>query len=76
MRVDVYSVLGGLIHDSHSGVLSSFSDYQSLLLMCVGLLVFVSAPFLYRYVILPKDFEKGWKAHVRKHERDFEFYSF
>lgn len=29
-----------------------------------------------RYVILPKDFEKGWKAHVRKHERDFDFYSF
>ncbi|CDJ43716.1 CBN-RPT-3 protein, related [Eimeria tenella] len=28
-----------------------------------------------RYVVLAKDFEKGWKAHVRKHERDFEFYS-
>eukprot|EP00917_Polyrhabdina_sp_WS-2016_P025357 GHVP01054667.1.p1 GENE.GHVP01054667.1~~GHVP01054667.1.p1 ORF type:complete len:402 (-),score=74.30 GHVP01054667.1:2110-3315(-) len=28
-----------------------------------------------RYLILPKDFEKGWKSHVRKHERDFEFYS-
>lgn len=28
-----------------------------------------------RYVVLTKDFEKGWKAHVRKHERDFEFYS-
>uniref|UniRef100_A0A0G4FPC6 AAA+ ATPase domain-containing protein n=1 Tax=Chromera velia CCMP2878 TaxID=1169474 RepID=A0A0G4FPC6_9ALVE len=28
-----------------------------------------------RYVILPKDFEKGWKAHVKKHDRDFDFYS-
>ncbi|XP_022591784.2 26S proteasome regulatory subunit 6B homolog [Cyclospora cayetanensis] len=28
-----------------------------------------------RYVVLTKDFEKGWKVHVRKHERDFEFYS-
>eukprot|EP00914_Ancora_sagittata_P007506 GHVO01014727.1.p1 GENE.GHVO01014727.1~~GHVO01014727.1.p1 ORF type:complete len:326 (+),score=61.69 GHVO01014727.1:142-1119(+) len=28
-----------------------------------------------RYMILPKDFEKGWKTHVKKHERDFEFYS-
>eukprot|EP00921_Rhytidocystis_pertsovi_P010294 GHVQ01016559.1.p1 GENE.GHVQ01016559.1~~GHVQ01016559.1.p1 ORF type:complete len:465 (+),score=115.38 GHVQ01016559.1:418-1812(+) len=28
-----------------------------------------------RYVILPKDFEKGWKSHVKRHDRDFEFYS-
>ncbi|KAK9172992.1 26S proteasome subunit P45 family protein [Cryptosporidium meleagridis] len=28
-----------------------------------------------RYVILPKDFEKGWKIHVKKSDRDFDFYS-
>jgi len=28
-----------------------------------------------RYVILPKDFEKGWKEHVRKKDKDFDFYS-
>eukprot|EP00923_Selenidium_pygospionis_P017510 GHVN01030816.1.p1 GENE.GHVN01030816.1~~GHVN01030816.1.p1 ORF type:complete len:314 (+),score=49.55 GHVN01030816.1:141-944(+) len=28
-----------------------------------------------RYVILPKDFEKGWKAHVKKHDQEFQFYS-
>jgi len=27
-----------------------------------------------RYVILPKDFEKGWKEHAKKKERDFYFY--
>jgi 26S proteasome regulatory subunit T3 len=27
-----------------------------------------------RYVILPKDFEKGYKAHVRHREADFDFY--
>jgi len=27
-----------------------------------------------RYVILPKDFEKGYKAHVKKSELDYEFY--
>merc|ERR1719162_1549792 len=27
-----------------------------------------------RYVILPKDFEKGWKEHAKKKERDFDFY--
>ncbi|KAL7068033.1 putative 26S proteasome regulatory subunit 6b [Cryptosporidium serpentis] len=28
-----------------------------------------------RYVILPKDFENGWKTHIKRNERDFEFYS-
>lgn len=28
-----------------------------------------------RYIILPKDFEKGWKEHVRKKDKDFDFYS-
>lgn len=27
-----------------------------------------------RYIILPQDFEKGYRAHVRKSEIDFEFY--
>lgn len=27
-----------------------------------------------RYVILPKDFEKGYKANVKKNEQEFEFY--
>ncbi|KAJ4460522.1 putative 26S proteasome regulatory subunit 6B [Paratrimastix pyriformis] len=27
-----------------------------------------------RYVILPKDFEKGYKAHVKKSELEYEFY--
>jgi len=27
-----------------------------------------------RYVILPKDFEKGYKAHVKKSDSEFEFY--
>jgi len=27
-----------------------------------------------RYVILPKDFEKGYKAHVKKGDLDFQFY--
>ncbi|KAF4651482.1 26S proteasome regulatory subunit 6B [Perkinsus olseni] len=28
-----------------------------------------------RYVVTQKDFEKGWKEHVRKKDRDFEFYA-
>merc|ERR1712063_52921 len=27
-----------------------------------------------RYIILPKDFEKGWQSHAKKKERDFDFY--
>eukprot|EP00761_Pharyngomonas_kirbyi_P012391 gb/GECH01012418.1/.p1 GENE.gb/GECH01012418.1/~~gb/GECH01012418.1/.p1 ORF type:complete len:420 (+),score=114.65 gb/GECH01012418.1/:1-1260(+) len=27
-----------------------------------------------RYVVLPRDFEKGYKAHVKKSETEFEFY--
>ena len=27
-----------------------------------------------RYVILPKDFEKGYKSNVKKSDTDFEFY--
>jgi len=27
-----------------------------------------------RYVILPKDFEKGYKTHVKKNEENFHFY--
>merc|ERR1711868_227935 len=27
-----------------------------------------------RYVILPKDFEKGWKEHTQKQDRDYDFY--
>ena len=27
-----------------------------------------------RYVILPKDFEKGYKANVKKNDTEFEFY--
>merc|ERR1719373_708741 len=29
-----------------------------------------------RYVILPKDFEQGWKDHAKKKDRDFDFYGF
>lgn len=29
-----------------------------------------------RYMVTAKDFEKGWKAHVKKHDREFQFYSF
>lgn len=29
-----------------------------------------------RCVILPVDFEKGWRSHVKRHERSFEFYGF
>merc|ERR1712093_512579 len=28
-----------------------------------------------RYVIIPKDFENGWKEHVKKKDRDYDFYS-
>jgi 26S proteasome regulatory subunit T3 len=28
-----------------------------------------------RYIILPKDFETGWKEHVKKKDRDFDFYA-
>merc|ERR1711879_801310 len=28
-----------------------------------------------RYVILPKDFEKGWKEHTGKKDKEFDFYS-
>ena len=34
----------------------------------------VSVPPLNRYVILPKDFEKGYKANVKKSDTDFNFY--
>ena len=27
-----------------------------------------------RYVILPKDFEKGYKANVKKSDNEFDFY--
>ncbi|KAK2195651.1 bifunctional P-loop containing nucleoside triphosphate hydrolase/ATPase [Babesia duncani] len=27
-----------------------------------------------RYVVTTKDFERGWKRHIRKHERDYGFY--
>ena len=27
-----------------------------------------------RYVVLPKDFEKGYKANTQKNDKDFEFY--
>lgn len=27
-----------------------------------------------RYVILPKDFEKGYRTNVKKPETDFDFY--
>merc|ERR1712087_908228 len=29
-----------------------------------------------RYVILPKDFEKGWQEHAKKKDRDYDFYAF
>merc|ERR1712003_217419 len=29
-----------------------------------------------RYVILPKDFETGWKEHAKKKDREFDFYGF
>lgn len=28
-----------------------------------------------RYIILPKDFETGWKEHTGKKDKDFNFYS-
>merc|ERR1711912_158533 len=28
-----------------------------------------------RYVILPKDFEKGWQEHAKKKDRDYDFYA-
>mmetsp|Transcript_6143 Transcript_6143/g.14860 ORF Transcript_6143/g.14860 Transcript_6143/m.14860 type:complete len:391 (+) Transcript_6143:84-1256(+) len=28
-----------------------------------------------RYVILPKDFEAGWKDHVKRKDRDYDFYA-
>jgi 26S proteasome regulatory subunit T3 len=31
--------------------------------------------FPFRYVVMAKDFEKGWKEHVKKKDRDFDFYS-
>ena len=27
-----------------------------------------------RYVVLPKDFEKGYKSNTQKNDKDFEFY--
>jgi 26S proteasome regulatory subunit T3 len=27
-----------------------------------------------RYVVLPKDFDKGYKANIKKSDNDFEFY--
>ena len=38
------------------------------------LLVAETAVMLCRYVILPKDFEKGYKANVKKSDADFDFY--
>merc|ERR1711957_1032399 len=29
-----------------------------------------------RYIILPKDFEKGWQEHAKKKDRDYDFYAF
>ena len=37
-------------------------------LQCVHLLL------PHRYVILPKDFEKGYKANVKKSDTEFAFY--
>lgn len=34
----------------------------------------INAPFVHRYVILPKDFEKGYKANVKKSDSEFAFY--
>jgi hypothetical protein len=46
---------------------SQFSS-QSDRLSCLHLLC------LPRYVILPKDFEKGYKANVKKGDTEFAFY--
>jgi len=37
-------------------------------------LIFDGPSFCCRYVILPKDFEKGYKANVKKSDADFDFY--
>merc|ERR1712087_854339 len=29
-----------------------------------------------RYIILPKDFEHGWKEHAKKKDRDYDFYGY
>merc|ERR1711979_61347 len=29
-----------------------------------------------RYIVLPKDFEKGWQEHAKKKDRDYDFYAF
>lgn len=34
----------------------------------------MSSPPTCRYVILPKDFEKGYKANVKKGDTEFAFY--
>lgn len=47
--------------DPHSTVCNILTMYQHLRLCC-------------RYVILPKDFEKGYKANVKKSDADFDFY--
>lgn len=43
---------------------------QSMFVM----LTMLCCVILYRYVILPKDFEKGYKANVKKSDTDFDFY--
>ena len=51
--------------------------------MCLGALLQISAICQEagmhavrknRYVILPKDFEKGYRSNVKKSDTDFEFY--
>lgn len=29
---------------------------------------------LFRYIVLPKDFEKGYKNNIKKDESEYEFY--
>ena len=43
-------------------------------LACLHAAVLLMTSSCCRYVILPKDFEKGYKANVKKSDADFDFY--
>ena len=50
------------------------THYTSVALAWLHVAVLMAIFFGCRYVILPKDFEKGYKANVKKSDADFDFY--
>lgn len=50
------------------------THYPPVALACLHMAVLMTTFLGCRYVILPKDFEKGYKANVKKSDADFDFY--